>query len=278
MFFMLERNSRKFSFGLLTIFLLCGFCESAISQTTWEFSGTPYAYQKAHFDSATAIVKRVLGIQMRTFGAPFNQLDSTFIQVLSEDTNYKALLFGKISPSHASGQMNLRNRVLIESATGVPNFDFFLKSYNSEKNSHRDYMVMQGHPYAWTTPEKANEFQKIVKFLVSENVVFTTPYAYYRYLTDGSIPRTDKVQVVLKLDDVRADSSYFYPCLPTFSFLSSNKIQAAFGVNKIEGMAQAQIDILHHYLSQKDDSGNALFEIWNHGLDHSRSLADTTGN
>ena len=272
-----NKSYRKIKFFLLSIFLMLMQSENILSQTTWEFSGTPYAYQKTHFDSATNIIKAKLGLQMRTFGAPYNQIDATFITVFATDTNYKVLLFGQLNPS-GSGQINLTNRVFIESATGVPDYNYFLSSYYSQKGIYTDYMVMQGHPYAWTTPAKLTEFQNIVNFLIStDSVVFNTPYGYYKYLTDLSIPRTNKIQVILKLDDLRA-TSYFNPCLPTFDFLSINKVKASFGVNQMGALTQSQIDTLHYYLSQTTASGDTLFEIWNHGLDHSMTAATTGGN
>lgn len=266
----------NFSLLLLLIFIMR---ENTPAQTTWEFSGTPYSYQKTHFDSATNVVKSKLGIQMRTFGAPYNQIDANLIQVMSEDTNYKVLLFGQLSPSPASGQINLTNRVMIESATGVPDYNYFLASWYSKKGTYTDYMVMQGHPYAWTTQQKLTEFQNIINFLIAtDSVVFTTPYDYYNYLNDNSIPRTDKIQVMLKLDDLRATTSYFYPCLPTYDFLSVNKVKSGLGVNKLEALTQSQIDTLQYYLAQTNDSGEVLFEIWNHGLDHSMTEAVSGGN
>lgn len=246
------------------------------AQTTWEFSGTSYAFQKAHFDSATNVVKNKLGVQMRTFGAPYNQIDATLIQVLSENPNYKVLLLGELSP--VSGQINLTNRVFIESATGVPDFNYFLASWYSKKALYTDYMVMQGHPFDWTTPAKMTEFSNILSYLIaSDSVVFNTPYGYYRYLNDLSIPRTTKIQVILKLDDLRA-ASYFYPSLPTYDTLVARKVKAGFGVNKMETLSQAQIDTLHYYLAQTTASGDTLFEIWNHGLDHSQTVVSAGGN
>ena len=264
---------------ILPIILVLILCGIVYSQTTWEFSGTPYAYQKAHFDSATNIIKSKLGVQMHTFGAPYNQIDATLIQVMSEDSNYKALLFGQLDPLPVSGQINLKNRVYIESATGVPDYNYFLTSWYSKKGIYTDYMVMQGHPYAWTTQAKLIEFQNIINFLIStDSVVFNTPYGYHKYLTDTTITRTNKIQIILKLDDLRATSSYFYPCLLTYDFLVTNEVKAGFGVNKMETLTQSQIDTLHYYLSKTDLFGDSLFEIWNHGLDHSMTASTVGGN
>jgi len=254
------------------------FSIGALAQTTWEFSGTSYAFQKAHFDSATNVVKSKLGVQMRTFGAPYNQIDATLLQVMSEDPNYRVLLLGQLSPSPATGQINLTNRVFIESATGVPDYNYFLSSWYSKKSLYTDYMVMQGHPFDWTTPAKMTEFSNILNYLVAtDSVVFNTPYGYYRYLNDLTIPRTSKIQVILKLDDLRA-ASYFYPSLPTYDTLVAKKIKAGFGVNKMETLSQAQIDTLQYYLRQTTAAGDTLFELWNHGLDHSQTVVTAGGN
>jgi len=247
------------------------------AQTTWEFSGTPYAYQLQHFDSATAVVMSKLGIQMHSFGSPYNHIDTTFVKVFATDTNYHVLMFGNYNPIIPT-QVNLTNRVFIESATGVPDTAFFYNSWNSLKSTYTDYMVMQGHAYAWTTADKQNQFQTIVNFLIAQGVKFTTPYEYYKYLTDLSIPRTNKVQVILKLDDLRATTSYFLPCFPAYDFLVSKKIKAGFGVNNMWNLTQAQIDTLNHYLRQTDSTGSPLFEIWNHGLDHSETIVNSSGN
>lgn len=266
-------------YRLLLFFCVITFTGTQLSaQTTWEFSGTTYAYQKQHFDSATNVVNRLLGVQMRTFGAPYNQIDASLIQVMGEDPRYKVLLFGQLSPAPASGQINLTNRVFIESATGVPNFEYFLSSWYSKKGTYTDYMVMQGHPFDWTTTGKLTEFSNIINYLIAtDSVVFNTPYGYYRYLNDLSIPRTSKIQVILKLDDLRA-ASYFYPSLPAYDTLVAKKVKAGIGVNKMETLTQAQIDTLEYYLGQTTVSGDTLFEIWNHGLDHSQTVVTSGGN
>jgi peptidoglycan/xylan/chitin deacetylase (PgdA/CDA1 family) len=145
----------------------------------WEFSGTSYAYQKSHFDSASRILKNKLGVTARTFGAPYNQTDATLHQVMSEDSNMKVILFAQQSPSAASGILNLSNRVNMESSTGVVNYDYFVGNYNAKKSIYKNYMVLQGHPPQWTTDSLKNEFKKIITFLRAEGCEFITPFGYY---------------------------------------------------------------------------------------------------
>lgn len=146
---------------------------------TWEFSGTPYAYQKAHFDSASRILKEILGITVRTFGAPYNHSDATLLQVASEDSNMKVILLGEQIPSSAERFLNLHQRVNMERSTGVVSFDYFAANYSSRRTTYTDYIVLQGHPAKWATPLLQEEFRRIVTFLISEGCKFVTPYEYY---------------------------------------------------------------------------------------------------
>ncbi len=248
--------------------------------TIYEFDGQPYAFQKAHFDSATKAVKVKLGIQMHSFGTPYNKNDVTCNQVMSEDTNYKVMMLGAAKSGLRSDILDLTNRIMIESATGVPSYSTFISDFTATVNTSMkyDYIIMQGHPYAWTTDTKQSEFKKIVEYLISYGVKFMTPYEYWQYKNDLSIPRVTALIAILKLDDLRATASLFAPCFPAYDYLVSRKVKAGFGVNFMWTLTQTQIDTLKYYLRQTDSAGTLLFEIWNHGLDHSKSESGSSGS
>jgi len=147
-----------------------------------EFFGTSYAYQKLHFDSASHLIKNFLGIQMHTFGTPFNASDEVTNAVVSEDINYKVFIFSSVNTLASSGILNLNNRVNIENGTGIPDFNYFVTNYNAKKNIYKDYMVLQGHPNYWPA-FKIEQLNKIIEFLISEGCEFVLPYDYYRSLT-----------------------------------------------------------------------------------------------
>lgn len=144
-----------------------------------EFDGTTYAYQKTHFDDANQGILDNLRIQMRSFGSPYNANDATTNIVISENPNYKVTMFNSPSPSSGTGILNLTKRVNMESATGVPSFSYFQTNYNALKSNYTEFMILQGHPYAWTSTAKLDEFKKIIDFLISEGVEFVTPFGYY---------------------------------------------------------------------------------------------------
>ncbi|MBU1101873.1 MAG: hypothetical protein KKA84_15855 [Bacteroidetes bacterium] len=145
---------------------------------TWEFSGTPHDFQKTHFDSANILIKDKLGIIAHTFGAPYNHIDSYFLQILSENENIKVLLLGELTPDRETGIINLTNRVNMESAVGVVDFDYFMENFETSKEIYKDYIIIQGHPPYWNE-EAFLEFRRIIEFLVAKKCEFVTPIQYY---------------------------------------------------------------------------------------------------
>ena len=149
-----------------------------------EFSGTSYDYQKSHFDQATQLIKSLLGIQMHSFGTPYNASDANTNTVISEDPNFKVMMFSSVIPSSPNGVTYLDNRVNMENGTGVPQYSYFVTNYNNYKNTYTDYMILQGHPNYYTLGSSTlDQLKLIVQFLIYEGVEFVRPYDYQRSLT-----------------------------------------------------------------------------------------------
>jgi hypothetical protein len=143
-----------------------------------EFLGTPYNYQKAHFNQATQLIQKYLGVTLHSFGTPFNGCDSTTNIVVTEDSDYKVFIFRSVSTNSSSNILNLKNRVNMENGTGNPEFTYFITNYNKFKDNYTDYMVLQGHPNKWKEKE-LEQFKKIIEFLIAQGCEFVTPYEYY---------------------------------------------------------------------------------------------------
>lgn len=143
-----------------------------------EFRDSTYTFQKAHFEQADKLIKKLLGIQMHTFGTPYNASDSTTNKVIAENPNYSVFLYSSKKPTRKNGILYLDNRVNMENGTGKPEFDYFIENYGKTKAKYNDYMILQGHPNMWT-PEKLEQFSKIIDFLISEGCEFVLPYEYY---------------------------------------------------------------------------------------------------
>ena len=79
-----------------------------------EFQGTGYDYQKSHFEEADQQIKKLLGIQMCTFGTPFNASDSVTNIVISENPDYKVFMYSSIKPQQSNRILYLDHRVSME--------------------------------------------------------------------------------------------------------------------------------------------------------------------
>jgi peptidoglycan/xylan/chitin deacetylase (PgdA/CDA1 family) len=142
-----------------------------------EFQETGYDYQKVHFEEADHLIKKQLGIQMQTFGAPYNACDSVTNKVISENPNYKVFLFNSLKQNPRNGITYLDHRVNMENGTGNPEFSYFIENYTKSKGKYTDYMILQGHPNKWT-PEILEQFKKIIDFLILEGCEFVLPNEY----------------------------------------------------------------------------------------------------
>ncbi len=143
-----------------------------------EFKGTGYQFQKEHFALADQRIKSLLGIQMHSFGTPYNASDSVTNRVISEFPEYKGFMFSSVVPSSTKQLMYLDNRVNMENGTGNPNYDFFAANYAKFKNKYTDYMTLQVHPNN-LTPEKMDQFKQIIQFLKKQGCEFVLPEEYY---------------------------------------------------------------------------------------------------
>lgn len=139
-----------------------------------EFGGTSYEYQKRHFELADSLGKGLLGVQLITFGAPFNQVDSLTARVIKENDNYRYVFFADERFFQGSDIVILNNRVNMEDGTGNVNYKYFLENYRACRILDKPYIVLQGHPNQWDD-KKMNEFVMILNFLQEEGCEFVLP-------------------------------------------------------------------------------------------------------
>jgi len=222
---------------------------------TWEFSGRSYADQKLSFENGNDAILNLLGIQMKSFGTPYNQSDAITNTVIAENTNYKVMMFSKIKSS-SNGIMYLDNRVNMESATGTPEFAYFKANYLAGKSTYTDYMILQGHPNYYTSgSDNLEQFKLILKFLQSEGVTFVKPYEYYQStLLSTSVPKIDRT----------ADSSF------DFYFSGNRNGQVVFILKEPQtlncSIYNSAGTVVKKMFSTKFDSGNYSLPVENSQL------------
>lgn len=158
--------------------------KDAEGKDVMEFKGVPYEQQKQAITRSQELAKTKLGFPFHTFGAPFNATDETTLKVLSEDPDLKVFLFGNPAQAALAPGLMIQDRTAmnIENPLFVPNtarVEHDLKILGPK----REYFVIQGHPEQWDEARIA-EFGKMIDYLCSQGVIFTTPYEYYLYKQD----------------------------------------------------------------------------------------------
>jgi len=144
-----------------------------------EFKDHDYQYQKLHLSKGDKSVLDILGIQMNTFGAPGNAIDSITTQVLKEDPDYHVFFFNWIpDPNPNETLIILNQRVDMENGTGNVDYAYFVQKYQYYKPFFKDYIVLQAHPNVWKDAQ-LEEFKKIINYLQGEGVEFVLPNDYY---------------------------------------------------------------------------------------------------
>ncbi|GAA4825063.1 hypothetical protein GCM10023331_06870 [Algivirga pacifica] len=143
-----------------------------------EFRGTDYTYQYEHLSRASELAKEKLGITLRTFGAPYNSTNEHTAKALDSLPEIKVWLYKETTVPTSKQVLKRIPEVNIEYPVHVPDFLKFKEGY--EKYRSEKLLVIQGHPRSWVeNPERFEEFKRIVLFLKSEKVRFTTPYDYH---------------------------------------------------------------------------------------------------
>lgn len=144
----------------------------------YEFTA-PYEQQKQHFERAQQLGKEKLGLTFVAFNPGYGRLNDDTFRVLRENPDIKVFLFGDPAKADATPNMMILDRPAanLEAPTFVPNPERFKHNFAKLADT-RDVFVIQGHPDMWKTDGFEN-FKKIVEYLASQNVIFTTPREYY---------------------------------------------------------------------------------------------------
>jgi len=129
--------------------------------TYQEFCGTSKEYQLKLINYTNKLVKEKVGIELTSFGAPYNATDKN-TSIALHNTNIKTAYF----LSHDFNGKNLTDRIDIEIPVHCPNFTEFQKTF-----FQKEYAVIQVHPNSWEE-KYFIEFEKMINFLNGYEFVF----------------------------------------------------------------------------------------------------------
>ena len=143
-------------------------------KTICEFSGTTKELQLHHFERTRDLARQKLGVEFRTFGAPFNATDAATIAVLAAAPDIRVWLQG--DPRQPAGKYIARmlNEVNIEQPVHKPNYHAFVIGYEARRENPPAYLVLQGHPNSWDD-DAFGEFTRIVDYLTTRGCRFVLP-------------------------------------------------------------------------------------------------------
>jgi hypothetical protein len=145
--------------------------EGSLDEIDNVFISGSHSAQKADIARTQDLAGANLGIVFHTFGAPGNQAGEATASALKEIEEIDVWLFGEPS----SGDLILYQSVPIEAEDSAPSFSKFLDEYESEQ----PYLILEVHPDEWDQAGQT-QFQEIIKYLLGQNVAFTTPSEYYQ--------------------------------------------------------------------------------------------------
>mgnify|MGYP001354367382 CR=1 FL=1 len=149
---------------------------------TWEYCGSGYEHQKAHFERTQA-AGRKLGFTFRIFGAPYNQMDADTVRVINESPDIQGVFIrpGKDKEVDAalSGKVLLPMHSWIlkgeAKGTGKPDSAQFQKDYSIlTPKGDVTMMALQFHP-TFFTEQGFTEYEAIIDFLKKEGWEFLLP-------------------------------------------------------------------------------------------------------
>ncbi|WP_127583694.1 hypothetical protein [Paenibacillus koleovorans] len=135
-----------------------------------EFRHTPLEQQVQALQRTQQLGLDKLGLQFRTFGAPFNASDATTVSALQQTDELCVWLYG-LPQEHIFVLERTGN---IEYPVHRPNYEKFLQNCRTDV----DYLTLQMHPDSWDAADFA-EFARCIDELIAQGARFELPYSYF---------------------------------------------------------------------------------------------------
>ena len=164
-----------------------------------EFYDSDYDTQLSHFNISRSLMLEKYDYILRNYGGHYYGGNEHTKRIINEDPFLKGSIFSqsykKIGPEIIpSKQVMAVRKVSLEPKVAVPSFDTYKSSWNKANADTLPYVVLQGHPWGYTSETLQNEFIKVIDDLKTKGVIFTHFREYDRmvkgYLSDRTPPST----------------------------------------------------------------------------------------
>jgi hypothetical protein len=138
----------------------------------WEFRNQSREKQQKHLLYAQKLASEKLGLELVTFGAPYNQSDQVTAEVLEEIKEIKNWLYPPSGVTTSKTRLERLRGVNIEYPVHNPSSYQFWNNFYF--NSNTELLVIQGHPNSWDE-RRFHEFEGIIQYLKLLNLEVILP-------------------------------------------------------------------------------------------------------
>ena len=154
-----------------------GYKDRKPADKTGEFEGS-YEEQKTAFEKSEKLAKEKLGFPLKSFGPHWSGTNANTVKALNDIPEITTWMYGDARDAKACHKHIYPRYLGLEYKTFLPDIEKFKAGFE-KLGGARNCLVLQGHPMAWSTEERWNNFVAIIEFLKSKNCEFMTPSEYY---------------------------------------------------------------------------------------------------
>ena len=183
-----------------------------------EFLETDYITQKDHFHKARTTMLMKFDYILRNYGQHYWGGNQNTVRIVNEDPYIKGWVYyeqrdeNNVYGLKEEKQVMPKLNVHMEPVTGVVSYEKYLTDWLKFKADTLPYVVIQGHPWGYTTDSLRTEFIKVIDDLLAKQVTFTHFNDYYRmlkgYSTDTTPPSVPKRLKASRIDDLQVKLSW----------------------------------------------------------------------
>lgn len=141
-----------------------------------EFFNSPVTEQLAWLQETQKLAKEKLGLELKTFGAPYNWTDENTVEALKQIPELRVWLYAPANAKTDKLKVERIPALNIEYPVHHPNFYHLFNSYYFY--STKNVIAIQGHPLSWDEHRFA-QYEMIIDYLQGISIPIVLPSELY---------------------------------------------------------------------------------------------------
>lgn len=180
--------------------------------TSKEFFESDYDTQLKHFYLARTTMLMKYDYILRTYSPHYFGENKYTPKIVNEDPFLKGIIYSS-DKAYCDEKQGLVPHVLrMEPATGIVSYEHYLSNWSKYSADTLSYIVLQGHPWGYTTDSLQANLIEIADDLLRKGFSFTHVSDYRRmlkeYSADSTAPSGPTVLKTNRIDDDHVDLSW----------------------------------------------------------------------